>query len=197
MKQRIFISLLILALIGFVAVGVQSLRKNNIKIKLQTIEIKSNEVKLKELNSRYDEVLKTKADTEAEKQKQAEQIKQLESDKEALQRDLSAKLHKQAQEQEKLARAVKNASGVAVTSASAGCNTGNPYKDFIYYKESTCNTRAVNSIGCRGIAQACPGSKLPCGDDFACQDAWFTNYAITRYGSWEQAYYKWIAQGWW
>lgn len=74
----------------------------------------------------------------------------------------------------------------------------NPYKQYIYQHESGCRTDAVNSIGCRGIGQACPGSKLPCSNsDFACQDAWFSNYAITRYGSWEGAYYAWLRQHWW
>lgn len=85
----------------------------------------------------------------------------------------------------------------AINTSNGACNTGNPYKDFIYYKESTCNPASVNSIGCRGIGQACPGSKLPCGPDFACQDTWFSNYAMERYGSWKAAYDFWIANNWW
>lgn len=85
----------------------------------------------------------------------------------------------------------------SIAVAGGKCNTGNPYKDYIYYKESTCNPAAVNHIGCRGIGQACPGSKLPCGADFACQDAWFSNYAIQRYGSWENAYAFWLQNHWW
>lgn len=73
----------------------------------------------------------------------------------------------------------------------------NPYKSYIYSHESGCRTTAVNSIGCRGIGQACPGTKLPCGDDFICQDAWFSNYAVTRYGSWEKAYNFWLTNHWW
>jgi len=73
----------------------------------------------------------------------------------------------------------------------------NQYANFIYMHESSCRTDAVNSIGCRGIGQACPGDKLPCGDDYECQNIWFTNYAIQRYGSWEQAYYFWLENLWW
>ena len=74
----------------------------------------------------------------------------------------------------------------------------NVYKQYIYQKESGCRTNAINSIGCRGIGQACPGSKLPCSNsDFACQDAWFSNYAIQRYGSWEKAYNFWLRNHWW
>ena len=71
------------------------------------------------------------------------------------------------------------------------------YKAFIYQHESGNNPASVNSIGCRGLGQACPGSKLPCGNDYACQDAYFTNYAMTRYGSWEKAYQFWVQNRWW
>lgn len=75
--------------------------------------------------------------------------------------------------------------------------TGNKYADYIYMKESGCNPAAVNPSGCRGIGQACPGSKLPCEADLACQHKWFEGYAIDRYGSWEAAYNFWIANHWW
>lgn len=73
----------------------------------------------------------------------------------------------------------------------------NTYANYIYMHESSCNVNAVNSIGCRGIGQACPGSKLPCGSDYECQNKWFTNYALTRYGSWKNAYETWLIQHWW
>lgn len=78
-----------------------------------------------------------------------------------------------------------------------GCGGVNQYAAYIYYRESGCNPAAVNGGGCRGIGQACPGSKLPCGDDFACQHAWFEGYALARYGSWEAAYNFWIGNHWW
>lgn len=70
-------------------------------------------------------------------------------------------------------------------------------KLYIYMKESGNNPAAVNSLGCRGLGQACPGSKLPCGNDYACQDAWFTNYMQGRYGTWENARAFHMANGWW
>lgn len=73
----------------------------------------------------------------------------------------------------------------------------NQYAQYIYQKESGCNLNAVNAGGCRGIGQACPGSKLPCGADYACQNAFFTAYANSTYGGWEGAYNAWLAQGWW
>lgn len=80
---------------------------------------------------------------------------------------------------------------------SGGCGD-NPYASYIYSKESGCRTTARNASGCYGIGQACPGSKIAhCGSDYACQNAWFTNYAIQRYGSWENAYNFHKTRGWW
>lgn len=70
-------------------------------------------------------------------------------------------------------------------------------KSCIYMHESGNSPTAVNSIGCRGLGQACPGDKLPCGDDYACQDAYFTQYALSRYGSWDAAWVFWQANRWW
>lgn len=73
-------------------------------------------------------------------------------------------------------------------------DTSNEAKMFIYHKESGNDPAAVNASGCRGLGQACPGSKLPCGIDYACQDQWFTNYMLERYGSWEKAKAHWEAR---
>ena len=67
-------------------------------------------------------------------------------------------------------------------------------KAFIYHKESGNNPKAINSTGCRGLGQACPGTKLPCGDDYECQDEWFTGYMRNRYGSWVKAKQHWLAR---
>lgn len=83
-----------------------------------------------------------------------------------------------------------------VSTVVDGCGD-NAYAHFIYMRESGCNTSAVNAAGCRGIGQACPGSKLPCGADYGCQNAYFTQYAIDRYGSWQQAYNYWLQNSYW
>jgi hypothetical protein len=67
----------------------------------------------------------------------------------------------------------------------------------IYMHESGCRVDARNAGGCYGIGQACPGSKLPCGPDFACQHSWFTGYMLGRYGSWEAAASFRRANNWW
>lgn len=71
-------------------------------------------------------------------------------------------------------------------------------KAFVYWCESGNNPASVNKGGCRGLGQACPGSKLPCSSsDYPCQDAWFTSYMVSRYGSWDKAKAFWIAHNWW
>lgn len=78
-----------------------------------------------------------------------------------------------------------------------------PQKDENYYKaklehhESTTNYGAINpDSGACGILQALPCSKLPCVlTDRECQDRWFKNYMVERYGSWEAAYNYWHCIG--
>lgn len=78
-----------------------------------------------------------------------------------------------------------------------GCGS-DPNMAYIYSHESGCRTDAVNSIGCLGLGQACPGSKLPCStSDWDCQNNYFTAYALSRYGSTYNAYSFWVANHWW
>ena len=72
-------------------------------------------------------------------------------------------------------------------------------KAFIYFKESTNRTDAINpESGACGLGQALPCSKLPCSlKNYGCQDEWFTGYMSQRYGSWSSAKYFWLANGWW
>lgn len=84
-----------------------------------------------------------------------------------------------------------------VPQIAAPAEAPNDAKMWIYMHESGNNPAAVNSQGCRGLGQACPGTKLPCDDDYACQDAYFTSYMQSRYGSWENAKEFWENSGWW
>lgn len=83
-----------------------------------------------------------------------------------------------------------------VSSPAASYPTsGDADKAFIYDKESGNNPAAINPGGCRGLGQACPGTKLPCGDmDYACQDIYFTQYMLDSYGSWAAAKSFWLSQ---
>lgn len=74
----------------------------------------------------------------------------------------------------------------------------NSAKAFIYSRESGNNPNATNPNGCYGIGQDCNGRvRSSCGADYACQDAYFSNYATNRYGSWEAAQAFWQSHGWW
>ena len=70
-------------------------------------------------------------------------------------------------------------------------------KRLVYHHESGNRTDAINpTSGACGIGQALPCSKLPCSlQDYACQDAWFTDYMTQRYGSWAKAWAYWNCIG--
>lgn len=138
-------------------------------------DILLKQLKLDELNGKSGEMKK--------------QTEQLIKEKQELEKQLQSK----RQEAERIAQAKL----VVTQVASAAPVSSNEAKAFIYQHESGNRTTAVNSIGCRGLGQACPGSKLPCGDDYACQDAWFTNYMLQRYGTWENAKAFWVSHRWW
>jgi N-acetylmuramoyl-L-alanine amidase len=71
-------------------------------------------------------------------------------------------------------------------------------KAFIYAHESGNNPNATSPNGCYGLGQDCNGRvRSLCSADYACQDQYFTNYAISRYGSWAAAQAFWLAHGWW
>ncbi len=80
-------------------------------------------------------------------------------------------------------------------------------RDFIFFKESGGRLNAINSIGCIGLGQSCAAKKggIPplqtaCPNwqtDMACQLAFWDNYAIRRYGSWDNAVAFWQVKHWW
>ena len=76
--------------------------------------------------------------------------------------------------------------------------SSNAAKAFIYARESGNNPNATNPNGCYGLGQDCNGVvRSMCGADYACQDAYFTRYAMSRYGSWAGAYAFWQSHHWW
>ena len=146
---------------------------------------------------------------EEKKKALAEQLNSEKEKIEQLKIQIENKKAKQAREEAARAEAarVRAVSTAPVAVSSGGglrSNCGdNYYAAYIYAQESggrvvgMCNPSAVNAGGCRGIGQACPGSKLPCGADYACQNAWFTSYMQGRYGSWAAAYNFHRANNWW
>lgn len=85
-----------------------------------------------------------------------------------------------------------------ITAVVAGCGD-NTYANYIYMHESGCNASAINAgSGACGIGQELPCGKSGCSlGDYACQNAFFTQYAIDRYGSWYNAYVFWTNNNWW
>ena len=104
----------------------------------------------------------------------------------------------EAQKQQEQVQVSTMAQNTPVTPTNG---SDNEYKLYIYNHESGNNPARYNSSGCLGLGQACPASKLlavcPVITDYACQDAFFTNYALARYGSWEAALAFWQAHRWW
>jgi hypothetical protein len=132
---------------------------------------------------------------ESEKQKQElidqnglleETRLKLENEKKNLESQLQARLLQKQQQ-------------VRIASVTTTPKTEAEAKLFIYQKESGNRTNAINkSSGACGLGQALPCSKLGCSlDDYSCQDKWFSNYAIRRYGSWVGAYQFWLTHRWW
>lgn len=179
----------VLLLITGAFLFVNKLIKSNARLKLNQIELKSTQYKLNELNKQYDSVLQQKANSDAEKAAQDAKIQELEQEKIKLQNELQSKLDKQQQ------IAVLNSQ-----KAYADSFSGQDAKMWIYMHESGNNPLARNYLGCLGIGQACPGSKLlaVCPTlEYNCEDAFFTNYMLARYGTWQNAMYFWQANHYW
>lgn len=146
-------------------------------------------------NHRLDTKTRTIRDTGIEIQNSLNQQKDFQQQIQQQIEELKSKVEAKKAEEARIA-AQPTPSFPPAPVAQAASDTSDA-KMFIYMHESGNRTSAVNASGCRGLGQACPGSKLPCGDDYACQDAWFTQYMQNRYGTWENAKAFWLAHNWW
>lgn len=140
------------------------------------------------VNTSYLEVHQTKQDFPDRRQVVEQQKIEAQKAAEALQAA-------QVAEQARIAQAAQT--GVTRAVALSGDAMSN-----IFARESGGRLDAVNAGGCLGLGQACPGSKLiaACPNyatDYACQVNFFTNYAVSRYGSWDGAWAFWQGHGWW
>ena len=109
-----------------------------------------------------------------------------------------------------------NLSGIKGDMAYAGIAPGDyPYADYIISHESGwCPTKAQGETYCPGVpdnpmtpygyglCQATPGYKMAsAGSDWETdpitQLRWCNGYAVSKYGSWYNAYQHWIAYSWW
>ena len=183
-----------IALLAFTTVGVANVKYNQEKVELQKIQLEDRGAELKQLQLHYTR-LNDKLDAELQKEAQDKQkIQELEAEKQRLEQEksrLEAELRaKRAKQQQDSQIAVRPPGGAANASGA---------KLFIYMKESGNNPGAVNpSSGACGLGQALPCSKMPCSlSDYACQDAFFTQYMQNRYGTWENAVAFWQRNRWW
>lgn len=153
----------------------------------QRIKLESTQSQLIETRKQLNQ---TKATNEAEEKARAKELEEVNKKLQEAEKQLQAKRDGQSQTAYAAEAPQKPAATYPLPEDEA--------KAFIYSHESGNNPGAVNSIGCAGLGQACPGSKLPCSlSDYACQDAYFTNYMLSRYGSWNAARAFWLANGWW
>ena len=175
-------SILILIVVAVMVSFVREAQLNNQKLELKSIEVKDTSAELKVLNQKYDEELNNKTVNE---QKLQELQKQLEEKDKQLQA-------------KKASEATLASKGSPVAYASPVGSEAEA-KAFIYAHESGNNPGAINkSSGACGLGQALPCSKMGCSlSDYACQDAWFTGYMQSRYGSWSNAVSFWRSHKWW
>lgn len=81
----------------------------------------------------------------------------------------------------------------------AGIDLANfKYVDYIVNHESSWIPSVKNNIGACGLVQIYPCSKFNGAWDNPVENLkWGNNYAISRYGSWKNAYYFWQRNRWW
>lgn len=86
--------------------------------------------------------------------------------------------------------------------AAAGISAGDfGAVNYIVSRESNWHPASLNAIGCAGLGQACPGSKLAAvcpnwQSDPVCQLRYFSGYA-SKFGGWGGAYAYWQSHGYW
>jgi len=197
MKTKILATLAVLSLLGIAILGLRHIKNLDNQIQLKQIQLKDNSARLKLLDSKYIELNKELEAKDVDKAKVEQQLKDLQIERDKLQADLQAKKEQKAKD---LAVKAEQALQATVSSQKAYATTGcTDAKSCIYFKESGNRTNAINtSSGACGIGQAWPCSKMPCTlQDYACQDAFFTNYAQTRYNGWENAWAFWQANHYW
>lgn len=185
----------VVVVVLFTVLAAHNLVDNQNQLHIQKIQVKSKNAELKTLELKYDSLQIELNKTDKTNKEQIDKLQQerdkLEQERKRLEGELQAK------KASKLQVASTSIPGSGTASAASNCGT-DPYMSQIYMRESGCRVGAVNPIGCTGLGQSCPASKIAhCGLDWACQNAWFTNYANVRYGSPAGAWAFWQRNSWW
>lgn len=197
--KRLTMPLLALLVVAFAALGISNVTTTHNQLEFRNVELKSTDAQLKTLQVKYDNLneqldkaLDSGKTSEQQLKKLQDEKKRLEKEKADLQQQVSLKQQRDAE-----AKTVAKAAALSSTAYAAG--DPNSAKMFIYQHESGNNPGAINpSSGACGLGQALPCSKMGCSlSDYACQDKFFTGYAMARYGSWENAKAFWLANHWW
>lgn len=196
-RKTLLLGLLLIAIPAIIlTASIANYRTVRSELNAQQVKVKTYQTETKQLNTQLYKAKTQEVNDQKDKASSQQQIQQLQQDKTNLQQQLQAK----AEVKSKLtlvADAVKSV--VSPVAYADGCGD-NQYSSYIYSHESGCSTNITNSEGCIGIGQACPASKLiaACPSlDYACENTFFTTYAVARYGSWEGAYNAWLSQHWW
>lgn len=176
--KRILTVVIASVLLTVSMVVIRHIHSLNDSIQIKQIQIQDNSAKLKLLNSKYDEINQQLNKAGTDKVKLEQQLRELEKERDSLQSQLTAKRN------------------LPFSISARAYAEGGDAKAFIYEHESGNRLTARNSGGCLGLGQACPGSKLVAAcpnweTDYACQDQFFTNYMLNRYGTWENARAMW------
>lgn len=186
MRNQVIRNLPKVAISIAIAVLVTALTVSYIRTQHSTKKLDSD---LKQLQLEKEKIELEKVKSIEEKNKKIEQ----------LQKDLQSKADSKAAQASLATKVVQNIVPVAKAAEVAPSEPTESAKMFIYMKESGNRTNAINpSSGACGLGQALPCSKMPCSlSDYACQDQFFTQYMINRYGTWENAKAFWLSHRWW
>lgn len=172
--KRIATAFAIVTLAAFIYI--QFLAPNTLEAR-QRLQLESTQTQLIQAQE------KVKASQESDQTK-AQQIEQL---------------NKQLKDTQDQLQAKKTTNSAVAEAVPAYAVPEDTAKAFIYSHESGNTPTAINaSSGACGLGQALPCSKMPCSlSDYACQDTFFTNYMLNRYGSWAAAEAFWQIHHWW
>lgn len=215
-KRIIVVAVSVIALAGFITLGISDAVKRNDQLEFQKIELKSKSVEIQQLNNKYDKLdsdLKKAQEDKSTSQEEINKLKEQEQEYLKEKQRLEAQLQAKIESKNKLAQASTKVVNTATNTQSASALSGgcgewiaqagitSPIAYELITRESKCNPCVINggAVDCNysgnrayGIPQALPGNKMAsAGADWktnpVTQLKWMQSYVMGRYGSWENA----------